>query len=428
MPGGGADYVPRIVDPEIDELLEGLPALTIEGPKAVGKTSTASRRAQLIHRLDDPGERAVAAADPARLVRGDGLVLIDEWQRLPESWDVVRRAVDDDPSPGRFLLTGSAVPTDRPTHSGAGRIPTLRMRPLSLAERRIEEPTVSLSALLGGARPPIEGSTTVALDTYVEEILRSGFPAVRRARDRALRTQLDGYLDRIVERDFEDLGRPVRREATLRRWLAAYAAATATTTSFERMRDAATVGHRDKPARNTTSAYTDVLERLWILDPVPAWSPSRSALARLGAAPKHQLADPALAARLLAVDADALLAGGGSSPFVPRDGTLLGQLFESLVTLSVRVYAQAAEAAVAHLRTHSGDHEVELVVSRGDQSVVAIEVKLARSVGDRDGAHLRWLADRIGDRLLDSVIVTTGADAYRRADGIAVVPFALLGA
>lgn len=221
----------------------------------------------------------------------------------------------------------------------------------------------------------------------------------------------------------------MRNPAALRRWLAAYAAATATTTSFEDLRDAATSGQGDKPAKTTVGPYRDVLERLWILDPIPAWLPSHNHLKRLGAAPKHHLADPALAARLLSVDADALVEGRapGLSVAIPRDGTLLGALFESLVAQSLRVYAQQAEARVCHLRTHRGEHEVDFIVVRGDGRVLAVEVKLAVSVTDRDVRHLRWLGDQIGSDLLDAVVITTGSDAYRRRDGVAVVPAALLG-
>jgi predicted AAA+ superfamily ATPase len=149
--------------------------------------------------------------------------------------------------------------------------------------------------------------------------------------------------------------------------------------------------------------------------------------ARLASAPKHQLVAPALAARLLGVDAGALLDGRAGGPPLPREGSLLGALFEALVTLSVRVYAQAAEARVGHLRTHGGDHEVDSVLERGDGRVDAIEVKLTTAVADRDVRHLRWLRERIGDDLLDAIVVTTGQHAYRRADGIGVVPAALLG-
>ncbi len=420
-------YIPRLVDGELRELLHELPAVVIEGPKGVGKTATARRLARTEYALDRPQTLEVVRAEPSRALAGRTPILIDEWQRYPPIWDLCRRAIDEAPTPGRFLLVGSASPAGTGTHSGAGRIVTVRMRPLSLAERRIAPPTVSLHALLGGTRPAIGGDTDVGLDAYVHEILAGGFPAIRRTGGRARRALLDGYLDRIIDREIPELGRQVRRPATLRRWMAAYAAATGTTASYETIRDAATPGEATKPAKTTTIPYRDMLERLWILDPIPAWHPSRSHLRRLGAKPRHHLVDPALAARLLGVDRDALLHGEqGSVPF-PRDGTLLGSLFESLVALSVRVYAQAAEAQVRHLRTTRGDHEVDLVAVRDDQRVLAIEVKLSATVTDHDVRHLRWLQRQLGDDLLDAVVVTTGKVAYRRPDGIVVAPAVLLG-
>lgn len=422
-----ADYTRRVVDDELDELLPSLPALAIEGLKGVGKTATAARRASTARRLDDPGLATVAAADPARLLDGPPPILLDEWQRLPELWDLVRRAVDDGASSGRFLLTGSAIPARAPAHSGAGRIATLRMRPMTLAERGVGEPTVGLAALLAGGRPPLSGATDVSLEDYVGEIVRPGLPGLRSLRERALRVQLDSYLERLADRELPEIGVGVRNPEALRRWMSAYAAATATTATYERIRDAATAGQGDKPARSTTLPHRDALERLFLVDPVPAWVPGHGRLTRLLGAPKHHLAEPALAARLLGADADALLEGRDPGPPVPRDGTLTGALFESLVTLSVRVFAQRAEARVGHLRTRGGAQEVDLVVERADRRVVAIEVKLARTVADADVRHLRWLGDRIGDDLLDAIVVTTGPEAYRRADGVGVVPAALLG-
>ena len=211
------------------------------------------------------------------------------------------------------------------------------------------------------------------------------------------------------------------------RWMRAYAAATATTASYETIRDAATSDRGEKPSKTTTQPYTDVLERLWVLDRVDAWLPTRNAISRLSAPPKHHLVDPALASRLLAIGADALLDGREAGPAIPREGTLLGALFESLVTQSVRVYAQAAEAETRHLRTYGGDREIDLVVIRDDGRILAIEVKLGRTVIDADVRHLLWLRDRAGQDLLDAVVITTGPEAYRRPDGIAVVPAALLG-
>lgn len=387
---------------------------------------TAERRAATVYRLDDNTQRLIAEADPSLLLSGERPILVDEWQRLPESFDRVRRAVDDGAEPASFLLTGSATPTNLPTHSGAGRIVRVRLRPMTLAERGVESPTVSLAGLLAGGRAPVDGRAEMNLEGYVEEILASGFPGVRALPPDLREAQLDGYIDHIVDRDFAELDHRVRSPATLRRWMAAYAAATATTASFEKIRDAATSDRGETPARTTTQPYRDVLERLWILDPVDAWVPTRNRLRRLAFPPKHHLADPALASRLLGVEADTLLRGRPAGPTVPRDGTLLGALFESLATLCVRVYAQSAQARTSHLRTWGGEHEVDLIVERG-QSIVAFEVKLGGAATDRDVRHLLWLQNELGDALTDAVVLTTGKTAYRRPDGIAVVPAALLG-
>lgn len=420
-------YRSRILDRELDELLPSLPALAIEGPKGVGKTETASRRAATVQRLDDPARLTIAEGDPGSLLDAKKPVLIDEWQRLPETWDLVRRAVDDGAGPASFLLTGSASPDGGGRHSGAGRIPTIRMRPLTLRERLDVDASVSLAALLEGGRPALAGGTSVTLDDYVDEILASGLPGLRGSSGRALRLQLDGYIERVVDRDFPELGHAIRNPAGLRRWMAAYAAATSSSTSFEKIRAAAAGDEGERVSKSAALPYRGVLERLWLLDPVPAWRPTRNHLARLAAAPKHQLADPALAARLLGAGRDGLLEGEPLGPPVPRDGTLLGALFESLVTMCVRVYAQSAEARIGHLRTHSGDREVDLIVEGQNGKVVAIEVKLKRTIRDDDVRSLHWLAAEIGDELLDSIVVSTGEEAYRRADGIGVVPAALLG-
>lgn len=420
-------YISRIVDGELDTLLSQLPALSIEGAKAVGKTRTASRRAGTTYELDDPGQRQIVEGGPGLVREGEPPILIDEWQRVPATWDVVRRAVDAGAEPGSYILTGSATPSEQPTHSGAGRMVSVRMRPLSLAERTLGTPEVSLRALLSGNRPSQSGRTDRTLTDYVDAILQSGFPGLQEYEGHPLRKQLDGYLRRIVDTDFEQLGRSVRNRETLRRWMTAFAAATATTASYETIRDAATAGQGNKPARTTTRPYRETLEQLWIIDQVPAWQPTRNYFSELGEAPKHHLADPALAARLLGVGKQALLQAEESGPPVPRDGTLLRHLFESLVTLSLRVYTEALDARVRHLRTWRGRHEVDLIVERADGRVLAVEVKLSDTVEGEDVADLHWLAEELGDELLDAVVINTGPGCYRRDDGIAVVPASLLG-
>lgn len=421
------DYRRRVIDDVLDAALPDLAAVALEGAKGVGKTATASRRATTVVSLSDPRQRASVAANFDLVAQVDPLVFIDEWQLEPQVWDRVRQAVDEQPTAGgRFLLAGSAglAPGVR-VHSGAGRIVSLTMRPMSLGERGVTTPSVSLRELHAG-NAAIGGTTKLAISDYVDEILRSGFPGIRDLAPANRDRQLDGYLSRIVQRDMPENGISVRRPAALRAWLRAYAAATATTADYTKILNAATSGEVDKPARNTVAGYREQLTRLYLLDPLEAWSPAFAPLKRLTYAPKHHLVDPALAARLVGVGAKGLLTGSGTR-VAASTGTWLGALFESLAVQSVRVYADAISAHVGHLRTTSGDHEVDVVVEAADTNCVAFEVKLADTIHDGDTRHLHWLGDQLGERLVDRVILHTGPHAYRRPDGIAVVPLALLG-
>jgi len=167
----GSSYISRVLDEELQVLLKAVPALALEGPKGVGKTESAARLAATIRRLDVPAELSVVAADPNLALEGLRPVLIDEWQRFTPIWDAIKRDVDDGAEPGSYLLTGSAAPGDSATHSGAGRIVTIRMRPLSFFERQRQTPAVSLATLLGGGLPVIGGQSGVSLRDYVDEIV-----------------------------------------------------------------------------------------------------------------------------------------------------------------------------------------------------------------------------------------------------------------
>ena len=204
---------------------------------------------------------------------------------------------------------------------------------------------------------------------------------------------------------------------TMRRWLTAYAAATATTASLESIRDAATADEGDKPAKSTVLRYRDALESLWLVEEQPGWLPRGTRLKRATTAPKHHLLDPGLACRLLGVDAHGLA----------LDGRLFGAMFESLVVQSLRVFSQADGGIVQHLRLKGGAREIDAIVERPDGRVLAVEAKLSGDVGSADVRHLLWLRDLLGDQVVDLVVVTAGRAAYRREDGVAVVPLALLG-
>lgn len=413
------DYQVRAVDSLLDDLMESAAAISLDGPKGVGKTNTAMRRANSAWLLDDRDRRALLEADPSVMTSSPGTVLLDEWQLLPPVWDLVRRDVDAGAPAGRYLLTGSASPASaRGTHSGAGRILSLRLRPMAIFERGGTDPTISMSALMSGDAP-ISGETTWGLSDYLREITRSGFPGLLDLPDRVVRLQLDSYLTRIIDRDIPELGTQVRRPETLRRWIAAYAAASSTTTTFTKITEATTGGDGTSPAKTTAISYRDHLTQLFLLDEVPAWSPSRVSLGRLQQAPKHQLADPALAARAMSLTASSLAS--------PRGAHMVGPLFESLATLSVRVASQAVDATTGHLRGRDGTREVDLIAEGPDGQIVAFEVKLSRTVRDEDVRHLLWLREQMPEDIADLVVLTTGPTAYRRKDGVAVVPLALLG-
>ncbi|MDR0593521.1 MAG: DUF4143 domain-containing protein [Bifidobacteriaceae bacterium] len=424
----GADYVRRLADDLLDGFLVEAPAVALAGPKAVGKTATAARRARTVFELDDSLAREAFLNAARPLEDAAGPILIDEWQHVPDTWNQVRRLVDRGAAAGRFLLAGSAEPRGAAIHSGAGRILSLRLRPLSLAERQLGEPVVSLGAALGGGVGAVEGATDVTYADYAREIVASGFPGIRRYSAGLRVRYLDTYVTNAIGREFAEQGLMVRRPEALRAWLRAYAAATGTTASYSGIVNAATPGQGDKPAASTTIAYREVLQSLWLLDEVAPWDAAGGSLKRLAGTPKHFLADPALAARLLGLDEAALVGGAEERAFGPVYGSIAGRLFEALLALSLQTYADANDARLSHLRTQDGAHEVDFIVERG-QAVVAVEVKLSRAVRDHDVRHLVWLRERLGERVAELIIVTTGPTAYRRRqDGVLVVPAALLGA
>ena len=419
-----SEYVHRTIDELLDTYQPHLPAIELYGAKGVGKTATAQQRVTTVVRLDSITDAELLMADPQLIMDLPGPVLIDEWSRVPQSWDLVRRAIDDGAPNGRFLLNGSAkVPKGISVHSGAGRIVRFRMRPMSLAERGIQEPTVSLANILKG-HTEVQGQSSFRLIDYVREIIASGFPGLRSYPPRMRNQLLTSYLDNLVQREFPEQGHLIRKPAVLKAWLTAYVAATATTTSYNRILDASTPGEHDKPAKTTTLAYRDTLAELWMLDSLDAWLPTRNRLERLTQAPKHYLADPGLACRLLNLNENTLIHGHDRSSL--GEGTILGALFEHLAVLSMRVYAQANEAQVYHFRTYRGEHEIDMIIESNDGGIVAVEVKLSQSVNDKDIQHIRWLRDRIGPDFIAGIVLTTGEHAYRRSDGIMVIPLALI--
>lgn len=416
-------YTTRCVDKLLDEYLPHLPAIALEGAKGVGKTETALQRAHTTLRMDLPAVHAMLEADPQLITSYSGTVLLDEWQRFPASWDIVRRAVDDGTDPASFLLTGSAYPPDSASiHSGAGRIDSVRMRPFGIQERPIADTRVVVEALFAGQIGAVEPATLgPGIADYAHEICRSGFPGIMDLPERIRTVRLDSYLSRIVTHDFPEQGLKVRNPEAVRHWMQAYALATSLMDTYQQILDRATPGESDKPSRSTTNAYRALLEQLMILEPLEAWSPLHEGIPRLAKAPKHHLCDPALAARVLGFNQASLLSGS------PKSADILAQLFESLVVLTVRVAAESFGATTRHLRTADGKREIDVVVEDAYQNVVGIEVKLSGVVRDNDVAHLLWLQEKLGEKFKAGMVVHAGKELYTRPDGIVVVPLAALG-
>ena len=416
-------YTRRSIDDALDELFEQLPAILIDGPKAVGKTTTALQRAKTIKQLDLAADQKRAEAESDWLVQGEKPILIDEWQKVTESWTLVKKVVDKDYSGGQFLLTGSLP--DAGTHSGAGRITSLRMRPMSFAERGLENPTISFADLLNG-KAAIQGETNYGPAQYGEEIARSGFFGIRGLEGSALDVALDGYIERVIDTDMKDMGMSVRRPATLGAWMASYAAATATNAKWETIRDAANQGSSEPPAKSTVIPYRDALTTLRILDELPAWLPTKNQFTRVSAGSKHYLADPALALRLLSLGSIQLSSRAGYEA-ATGDTPLFGRMFEALVALGIRTSAEARFAKVMHFRDAKGNREIDLIVERVDGKILAIEVKLSEVITQHDCRHLNWLEGQLGEELIDKVVIYSGRHAYRQ-NGVALIPLALLGA
>lgn len=410
-----------MADAELAAMLLAAGAVVVEGPRACGKTQTALRAAASAVRLDvDDAARAAGLLSPGLLLDGARPRLVDEWQLVPGVWNHIRRAVDDAGGrPGQFVLTGSAVPADDATrHSGAGRFTRLRMRPMTLAEAGRSSGEVSLAALLAGDAPRA-GDPGLDIRDVAELVAVGGWPALLgRPVDAALAANR-GYLDETrradlaradgVARDPENVGRVLRS-------LARHVSTQASARSI-----AADVGGAEGPVdHHTVLAYLAALSRVFVVEDLPAWSPALRSRTPLRAAPTRHFADPSLAVAALGADPDRLL----------RDVETLGLLFESLLVRDLRVFAQALDATVSHYRDATG-LEADAVIERRDGAWAAFEVKLGPGAADDGARSLLRLAERVdADRHgppAALVVVTGWGYAYRRPDGVCVVPAGALG-
>jgi len=414
------NYLPRIADTELAELLKTAGAVLIEGPKACGKTMTAMRAAGSSVLLDiDDNARRMTGVDPAAVLEGSTPRLIDEWQLEPAIWNHVRRAIDRRSRPGQFILTGSAVPADDATrHTGAGRFVRLRMRPLSLYEAGHSSGEISLRRLLDGEEQQA-GRSELPIASVAELICAGGWPGnAGKSLDAALRMNR-GYLDEIRRVDISEVSRKKRDPAKVERLLRSLARNVATPATMSNL--AADVGGSGGGLKTDTIAeYLDALERLMLVENQPAWSPHLRSRTTLRSAPVRHFVDPSLAAAALRATPSRLVA----------DSRFLGLLFESMVIRDLRVYAQAADARVFHYREKEG-LEVDAVVETADGRWAAFEIKLGERWVSEGSENLRKLARRMekSDHEKPSalaVIVPNGYGHGSAAD-IGVVPIGALG-
>jgi predicted AAA+ superfamily ATPase len=439
-------YLPRVVDRELAAALSRAGAVLIEGPKASGKTLTASRVARTTRRLDDETGlvREMLAVDPSALLEGSTPVLLDEWQLHAPLWNLVRRAVDDRQAKGQFILTGSATPDDDARrHTGAGRFAVIQMRPMSLYESGHSTGKVSLSDLFDGAIPhgvDPDWTTPGARQTVAERVAVGGWPGnVGLSVADALRANRD-YLEVVRNYDIQRASGSSRDPEVALRVIRSFARGVSTAMSERTIAKdllgdkddtapAKAVGAADAKAeagaegadatsRNAVRTHLDSLKRLRLVEDQPAWAPSMRAARRLQTAPKRHFVDPSIAVAALQVGVEPLA----------EDVKTLGFLFESMAVRDLRVYSQPLGGLVSYYRDYS-KLEVDAVVQLPDGRWGAFEIKLGvdQPTVDRAAKNLTAMRNAVNDnRCAFLAVLNNGATARRREDGVFVIPLRML--
>ena len=406
-------YVSRLVDTLLEEYIEEIPAVMIVGPRACGKTTTAIRLVRSVVRLDSDDAAAFRVSPDAALRGRAEPVLLDEWQMVPEVLGAVKRTIDADRRPGRFLITGSARtdPADR-LWPLTGRVVMLRMHPLTVAEQqhRPVRPLVDRIAEGDG----LEGAPGAPVDlrSYLQLALRGGYPEpALKLSDRAARAWLESYADQIALRDARTLG--AEPDAyRLQRYLEAYAINSGRVVQHKTVYDAAGI------SRKTALSYDALLRDLMVVNDLPAWSTNR--LKRLSRAPRRCMVDSGLLGGILRVGIDDVMASGD----------LLGAMIETFVIAQLQ--AQSAVSGtryrLSHLRERDGRREVDVIAELAGGRVVGVEIKAAASVGRSDARHLSWLSETMQERFAGGVVLHTGRDTFELGDRILAAPVSTLWA
>ena len=419
------NYMPRIIDRQVEEYLSAFGAVCIEGPKWCGKTWTSSYHSRSEIYIGDPAgnfqNRQLAELSPALVLEGETPRLIDEWQEVPPLWDAVRYQVDQNPQKGQFILTGSATPNHKGIlHSGAGRIARLRMRPMSLWESGDSSGKLSLQSLCHGEMTPAM-TGEVDLKALIGLIIRGGWPGSLGLSSEQAALLPAEYLNAVIDDDvyrMDGIKRDTHKMRLLLRSLARNESTTATNRTL--IRDVKAIDDADIDS-NTIAAYLDIFKRLFITDNQPPFSVGIRSSVRIKQAEKRHFADPSLACALLKATPASLLG----------DLETLGFLFEALCERDLRIYAESFGASLYHYQDYK-NQEIDAVIELPDGTWCAFEIKLGANQIDAAASNLLEIKKQIEEDpkgkppAVLCVLCGMANAAYQRPDGVFVVPITVL--
>lgn len=418
-------YRSRIIDNKIEEYLGVFGALCIEGPKWCGKTWTSSFHSRSEIYLGDPAgnfqNRNLAELSPDLVLQGETPRLIDEWQEVPPLWDAVRFHVDQSSEKGLFILTGSSTPNHKGIlHSGAGRIARIRMRPMSLYESGNSSGMVSLGDLCADRMESVM-TGEVRLTDLIGYILRGGWPASLGLSIKEASLLLQQYLDAIVDDDVYRIDGVKRDTTKIRLLLRSLARNESTTATNRSLKNDVKEKDDEDIDVDTIASYLDIFSRLFLIENQQPFSLKIRSSVRVKQAEKRHFADPSLAAALLGATEEKLLG----------DLNTLGFLFEALCERDLRIYADAFGGQLYHYQDYQ-NREVDAVIQLPGGEWCAFEIKLGANQIDEAAAVLVKLKNDIAKepggippKVLCVVCGMSNA-AYKRADGVYVVPITAL--
>lgn len=415
-----SEYYMRFLDSLLKERLASAGAVVIRGAKWTGKTKTAEQIAKSALYLQNPDTRAsnleLATTKPSLLLRGEQPRLIDEWQDAPELWDAARFAIDQQGGFGHYIFTGSATPGEKPAHSGTGRFSFLTMRPMSLFESRESTGEVSLASLFNSPED-IEGVAKGDVEIIANQVCRGGWPAAIVSGKDGTSPIASDYLEAVAEEDINLENAPKRNPRDAMLIMRAFARTVSTRSDLKKIRLSITQ-RRDEMARSTFNEYVAALRKIYVFEDLDAWRPSLRAKTRISATPTRHFVDPSLAAAAIGAKPEMLLS----------DLPTLGLLFESLCVRDLRVYIESMNGKLYHYHDMSG-LEADAIAVAPDGRWGAFEVKISPKAIEQAATSLKKLALRVDEsvgKMAFLAVITSSGYAYRRSDGVYVIPLSCM--